>query len=128
MAQVAAAFTPAVASPPGDNAMPHRLARAEKRNLLGRPMAAPEQWHDGNDRNLRRLRAIAGEVLELDAETIDIGANFYDDLGVSSLEKAEILSRIEREFGVTLTDGSHTTVNCLDDVSAIVDHSRGGRR
>ncbi|MEU7768852.1 acyl carrier protein [Nocardia sp. NPDC049190] len=128
MAQVAAPFTPAVASPPGDHTHAVSPRPRRERNLLGHPMAAPEQWHDGNDRILLRLRAIAGEVLELAAEAIDIGAHFYDDLGVSSLEKAEILSRIEREFGVTLTDGSHTTVNCLGDVSAIVDHSGGARR
>ncbi|WP_433760291.1 acyl carrier protein [Nocardia sp. CA-135398] len=84
-------------------------------------MAVPEHRHDKSDRNTLRLRAIAADVLEVDEDGIDIRAHFYDDLCATSLEKAEILARIEREFGVALADGSVEAVDSLGDVLAVVD-------
>ncbi|MGW3202130.1 AMP-binding protein [Streptomyces sp. NPDC001118] len=46
-----------------------------------------------------RLRAIVASVLELDEAAIEPGALFYEELGMSSLEKAEVVVAIEREFG-----------------------------
>ncbi|MFC8527830.1 acyl carrier protein [Nocardia sp. NPDC057227] len=87
-------------------------------------MAVPEECYD---KTIDRLRSIAAEVLETDPDEIDIRANFYADLGASSLEKAEILARIEREFSVTLMDGSIETMDSLDDAMAVVGMSNGAR-
>ncbi|MFD5586705.1 AMP-binding protein [Streptomyces sp. NPDC127063] len=52
------------------------------------------------DTLLNRLREIVASVLEVEKEGIESGALFYEELGMSSLEKIEITVAIEREFGV----------------------------
>ncbi|MFD9793776.1 AMP-binding protein [Streptomyces sp. NPDC059070] len=47
-----------------------------------------------------RLREIVASVLEVDQDSIESGALFYDDLHASSLEKVAIAAAIEHEFGV----------------------------
>ncbi|MDT0453780.1 AMP-binding protein [Streptomyces hesseae] len=46
-----------------------------------------------------RLREIVASVLEVEKEAIEPGAQFYEELGMSSLEKAAVVAAIEREFG-----------------------------
>jgi acyl carrier protein len=46
-----------------------------------------------------RLREIVASVLEVEKEAIEPGAQFYAELGMSSLEKAEVVVAVEREFG-----------------------------
>ncbi|MGA4789167.1 MULTISPECIES: acyl carrier protein [Nocardia] len=91
-------------------------------------MAGSEERHGGSGSNCDRLRAITAEVLEMDVDGVDIRAHFYEDLGASSLEKTEILARIEREFSVTLSDGSIARLDSLGDALAVVDSSGGVHR
>ncbi|MEU5239790.1 AMP-binding protein [Streptomyces lydicus] len=51
------------------------------------------------DTVLDRLREIVASVLEVEKEGIESGALFYEELGMSSLEKVAITVAIEREFG-----------------------------
>ncbi|WP_019925339.1 acyl carrier protein [Nocardia sp. BMG111209] len=90
-------------------------------------MVASEERYDDNDDNRERLRTITAEVLETEPGGIDMQAHFYDDLGASSLEKAEILGRIEREFSVRLTDGSVEKMDSLNDALAVVGAAAGAR-
>ncbi|MFJ7416270.1 AMP-binding protein [Streptomyces sp. NPDC098077] len=46
-----------------------------------------------------RLRKIVASVLEVEADDITSDALFYEELGISSLEKAAIAAAVEREFG-----------------------------
>ncbi|MFE7529731.1 AMP-binding protein [Kitasatospora sp. NPDC057542] len=46
-----------------------------------------------------RLREIVASVLEVEKEAIEPGAQFYEELGMSSLEKVEVVVAVEREFG-----------------------------
>ncbi|MFE8910917.1 AMP-binding protein [Streptomyces globisporus] len=46
-----------------------------------------------------RLRKIVASVLEVEADEITSDALFYEELGISSLEKAAITAAVEREFG-----------------------------
>ena len=46
-----------------------------------------------------RLREIVASVLEVDKEAIEPGAQFYEELGMSSLEKTEVVVAVEREVG-----------------------------
>lgn len=46
-----------------------------------------------------RLREIVASVLEMEKEAIEPGAQFYEELGMSSLEKVEVVVAVEREFG-----------------------------
>ncbi|WP_307841365.1 AMP-binding protein [Streptomyces endocoffeicus] len=51
-----------------------------------------------------RLREIVASVLEVEKEDIESGALFYEELGISSLEKVAIAAAIEREFGALSTE------------------------
>ncbi|MGW4890673.1 AMP-binding protein [Kitasatospora sp. NPDC004240] len=46
-----------------------------------------------------KLREIVASVLEVDREDVEPGALFYEDLGMSSLEKVAVAAAVEREFG-----------------------------
>ncbi|MEE1823772.1 AMP-binding protein [Streptomyces sp. BE20] len=46
-----------------------------------------------------RLREIVASVLEVDKEAIEPGAQFYEELGMSSLEKTEVVVAVGREVG-----------------------------
>lgn len=50
-----------------------------------------------------RLRDIVASILEMEPAEVEADALFYEDLGADSLEKVGITTRIETEFGVTLT-------------------------
>ncbi|MGV9268052.1 AMP-binding protein [Kitasatospora sp. NPDC003701] len=46
-----------------------------------------------------RLREIVASVLEVEKGDVEPGALFYEDLGMSSLEKVAVAVAVEREFG-----------------------------
>ncbi|MEU5425892.1 AMP-binding protein [Streptomyces olivoreticuli] len=69
-----------------------------------------------------RLRAIVASVLEVEEAAIESGALFYEELGMSSLEKVEIVVAIEREFGA-LSAQEAAALTSLDAAVAVL----GGR-
>ncbi|MFF5488742.1 AMP-binding protein [Streptomyces virginiae] len=69
-----------------------------------------------------RLRAIVASVLEVEEAAIESGALFYEELGMSSLEKVEIVVAIEREFGA-LSAEEAAALTSLDAAVAVL----GGR-
>ncbi|MEU5159637.1 AMP-binding protein [Streptomyces sp. NPDC020875] len=91
-----------------------------------------------------KLREIVASVLEVAEEDVDSGALFYEDLGMSSLEKAAVTAAVEREFGaLSAEEGSaltsldaavsvlgeraanHCTVDLIDRL--VAGHVRAGR-
>jgi acyl carrier protein len=67
-----------------------------------------------------RLRAIVATVLEMDVAEVSADASFHQNLRVDSLEKVEISVRIERDFGVTLTDEEAAAMDSVRDVAALI--------
>ncbi|MFZ3492122.1 AMP-binding protein [Streptomyces sp. 5.8] len=66
-----------------------------------------------------RLREIVASVLEMDKEAIKPGAQFYEELGMSSLEKVEIVVAIERELGA-LSAQEAAALTSLDAAVAVL--------
>lgn len=66
-----------------------------------------------------RLREIVAAVLEVDQDAIEPGALFYEELGMSSLEKTEVVVAVEREFG-TLSAQEAAAVTSLDAAVAVL--------
>ncbi|MFD3920467.1 AMP-binding protein [Streptomyces sp. NPDC058595] len=64
---------------------------------------------------LRRLRTIVADVLETAEEDIEDDALFFEDLGLDSLEKTEVVVRVEREFGVKLSAADAAAMRCVED-------------
>ncbi|MEO3743475.1 acyl carrier protein [Plantactinospora sp. B5E13] len=50
------------------------------------------------------LRNLAAEIFEVSPDEITERAAFYEDLGIDSVQKVEFVVRVERQFGVRLTD------------------------
>ncbi|GGT14253.1 AMP-binding protein [Streptomyces purpureus] len=61
-----------------------------------------------------RLREIVASILEMEVTSIESDASFYEDLGVDSLEKVELVARIESEFGLSLTPAEAAAVTSVD--------------
>jgi 1-acyl-sn-glycerol-3-phosphate acyltransferase len=83
----------------------------------------------------RILLAAVSEVLgDLGAPTgpISLEADFERDLGLASLERAELLARVERAFSITLGDDAyaqaHTAAALLCAVTAALAENGGGAR
>ncbi|MFD6182002.1 AMP-binding protein [Streptomyces goshikiensis] len=69
-----------------------------------------------------RLRAIVASVLDVDEAEIESGALFYEELGMSSLEKVAVVVAIEREVGALSAEES-AALTSLDAAVAVL----GGR-
>jgi len=67
-----------------------------------------------------RLREIVADVAELDPAEVAVDASFYDDLLVDSLQKLEIVVRIERAFAVKLTDREAANLHRVRDAVALL--------
>jgi acyl carrier protein len=70
------------------------------------------------------LRELAAEVFDVSPDEVTDGAAFYEDLGIDSLQKVEFVVRVERKFGVRLTDEEAANLHALGDALAVLE-SRG---
>ncbi|MGW7412282.1 acyl carrier protein [Streptomyces sp. NPDC054863] len=69
---------------------------------------------------LDRVRAIVAEVLEIDVESVEPDASFYDELAADSLEKVEIAVRVEREFDVPVSPDEASGMTSASAVLALL--------
>ncbi|WP_338675853.1 AMP-binding protein [Streptomyces sp. SCSIO 30461] len=67
-----------------------------------------------------RLREIVASVLEVEKEAIEPGAQFYEELGMTSLEKGEVVAAVEREFGA-LSAQEAAAFTSLDAAVVVLD-------
>lgn len=67
-----------------------------------------------------RLRALAAEVFEVRVDEVTDRAAFYEDLGIDSLQKVELVVRIERQLGVRLTDDEAAGLRDLGDAFTVL--------
>ncbi len=51
-----------------------------------------------------KVKAAVAEQLSLNADEINNGASFMDDLGADSLDLVELVMAFETEFGITIPD------------------------
>lgn len=69
-----------------------------------------------------KVKSAVAEQLSLNADEINNGASFMDDLGADSLDLVELVMAFENEFGITIPDEDSnelTTVQkAIDYVSA----------
>lgn len=66
-----------------------------------------------------RLREIVASVLEVEKEVIAPGAQFYEELGMSSLEKVAVVVAVERDFGA-LSAQEAAAFTSLDAAAAVL--------
>jgi len=71
--------------------------------------------------NKQQLQALIAEVLEVDVAEVTDDAVFVDDLDADSLRVIEILSRMEKAFGVQIDQSKLAQMTSLAAVERILD-------
>lgn len=75
---------------------------------------------EGNAVSAAVLRDLAAEIFEVDPAEVTEGAAFYEDLGIDSLQKVAFVVRLERRFGVRLSDEEAAGLRDLTDTFAVL--------
>lgn len=71
-----------------------------------------------------RLRKIVASVLEVDQDAVEPAALFYEDLGMSSLEKTEVVVAVERAFGALSAEEAAAFINLDAAVAVLAERAR----
>lgn len=60
---------------------------------------------------------VVADILTLPGEQVLPCAHFYDELGGDSLQKLEVIARLEVRFGVRFTDEQAAASDTVEDLS-----------
>lgn len=60
---------------------------------------------------------VVADILTLPGEQVPPHAHFYDELGGDSLQKLEVIARLEATFGFRFTDEQAATSDTVEDLS-----------
>lgn len=71
---------------------------------------------------LETLKKILMEEFSLSEDVITPSAKLEADLGINSLELAELAFRLEEEFGVTVSDEDIPSLITVGDVAAYIEN------
>jgi acyl carrier protein len=74
------------------------------------------------------IREIVADVLELDLDRVGWDSHFWDELGADSLQGIEILSALERRFGITIEQSSLVAMRDVRSTHAVVVAALNGAR
>lgn len=69
---------------------------------------------------LPRLQEVLADVVERPPEDLTLDQRFIDDLGCNSLDLMDLVSEIEQEFGIPLTDEDAEQLLTISDCVRIV--------
>ena len=68
-----------------------------------------------------RVSAVLRKALLLNPEQINPAALLVEDLGVSSLDRFELLMGLEEEFGIELPEGDQDQMKSVGDIIASIE-------
>ena len=68
-----------------------------------------------------RVKKIVIEHLGVDADKVNEGASFIDDLGADSLDTVELVMAFEEEFGVEIPDDAAEKIGTVKDAIDYID-------
>lgn len=77
------------------------------------------------DEELKRLRAIIADVLNVDPDEITKETTFVDDLGADSLDLYQIVMGIEEEFGLTVQPEIAEKVTTVEEALNLIKGAQG---
>ena len=67
-----------------------------------------------------RVKKIVVEHLGVDAEKVNEGASFIDDLGADSLDTVELVMAFEEEFGCEIPDDAAEKIVTVKDATDFI--------
>ena len=68
-----------------------------------------------------RVKKIVVEHLNVDAEKVNDGASFIEDLGADSLDTVELVMAFEEEFGIEIPDDAAESIVTVGDAIQFID-------
>ena len=72
-----------------------------------------------------KVKSIIVEQLGVDADEVNPGASFTDDLGADSLDIVELVMAFEEEFGVEIPDDAAEKITTVKDAIDYIDQNQG---
>jgi len=68
-----------------------------------------------------KVRDVLAEQLEVDKEDITPETNIVEDLGADSLDIVEMLTTLEDDLGIIITDEAIINLHTVGDVAAFIE-------
>ena len=72
-----------------------------------------------------RIKDIIVEQLGVNADQINPGAKFIEDLGADSLDIVELIMALEEEFGTEIPDEEAEKLQTVGDVAKFIEDTQG---
>ena len=72
-----------------------------------------------------RIKDIVVEQLGVNADQINPGAKFIEDLGADSLDIVELIMALEEEFGTEIPDEEAEKLQTVGDVAKYIEDTQG---
>jgi acyl carrier protein len=72
-----------------------------------------------------RIKDIIVEQLGVNADQINPGAKFIEDLGADSLDIVELIMALEEEFGTEIPDEEAEKLHTVGDVAKHIEDTQG---
>ena len=72
-----------------------------------------------------RIKDIIVEQLGVNADQINPGAKFIEDLGADSLDVVELIMALEEEFGTEIPDEEAEKLQTVGDVAKYIEDTQG---
>ena len=92
------------------------------------PQPIEENQHAVAESILALARGLAGELDDKKSMQVTLDSELESDLGLGSLARMELLARVERQFGVGISEQAFTTAETLRDVVRAVHRQVPSRR
>lgn len=71
-----------------------------------------------------RVKKIVVEHLNVDAEKVNDGASFIEDLGADSLDTVELVMAFEEEFSIEIPDDAAESIVTVGDAIKFIDKAQ----
>ena len=68
----------------------------------------------------KNIKSLVSRIIEVPEEKVDLNANLYTDLNVDSLIGVEILTSLDKEYGLDVPEDKLKEINTLHDIVALV--------
>jgi len=70
---------------------------------------------------IEKVRDMLAFQLDIDKSEIKSETDIFDDLGADSLDIVELLSALEEEYGIVITDESVNEVRTVKDIADFIE-------
>ena len=81
----------------------------------GAELVSNEKLNNQKEEYMKKIKKIIAEQLDLPLDEIKDKASLLNDLGADSLEKVEIGIRIEKEYGIRISEDEFAEIQTVED-------------